>query len=105
MARRKLPENQIKAIEELAHRRVVAALNCVNVLCPGLDASGKRLMVNQILTLGNGKDRPIPRKQITEAQVTEMAWRNMQCIHNRCPMLLFGRQLADELNEFFREDE
>jgi hypothetical protein len=105
VARRKLPENQIKAIEELAHRRVVAALNCVNALCPGLDSSGKRLMVNHILTLGNGKDRPIPRKQITDAQVNEMVWRNMQCIHHRRPMLLFGKQLADELNEFFAEEE
>jgi hypothetical protein len=105
VARRKLPDNQIKAIEELAHRRVVAALNCVNALCPGLDASGKRLMANQILTLGDGKDRPIPRKQITEAQVTEMVWRNMQCIHHRCPMLLFGPQLAEEINEFFKDDD
>jgi hypothetical protein len=84
---------------------VVAALNCVNALCPGLDPSSKRLMVNQILTLGEGMDRPIPRRQITESQVTEMVWRNMQCIHHRCPMLLFGEQLADELNEFVREGE
>ena len=105
MAGRKLPENQIDAIKELAHQRVVAALNCVNALCPGLDSSGKRLMANQILTLGDGEYRPIPRKQITEAQVTETVWRNMQCIQHGCPMLLFGKQLADEINEFFREDE
>jgi hypothetical protein len=77
----------------------------VNALCPDLDSSGKRLMVNQILTLSDGRDRTIPRKQISEAQVTEMVWRNMQCIHHRCPMLLFVRQLAEEINEFFREDE
>jgi hypothetical protein len=105
LARGKLPENQIKAIEEVAQTRVVAALTCVNALCPGLDFSGKRLMVNQILTLGDGRDRPVPRKQITEAQVTEMVWRNMQCVHHRCPMLLFGSQLAEELNGFFRENE
>jgi hypothetical protein len=34
-----------------------------------------------------------------------MVWRNMQCINHRCPMLLFGKQLADELNEFFVEGE
>jgi len=37
-----------------------------------------------------------------------MVWRNSQCIHNqtgRCPLLVFGRQLAEEINEFFREEE
>lgn len=88
-----------------AHTRVVAALTCVNAQCPGLDSSGKRLMANQILTLGDGKDRPIPRKRISDAQVTEMVWRNIQCIRHRSPMLLFGRQLAEEINEFFKEEE
>lgn len=105
MARCKLSENQIKDIKELAHGRVVAALNCVNALCPDLDVSGKRLMVNQILTLSDGKTRTIPQRQISEAQVTEIVWRNMQCIHHRCPMLLFARQLTEELNEFFRQFE
>jgi hypothetical protein len=77
----------------------------VNALCPNLDLSGKRMMVRQILTLGDGKDRSGPRKQITDAQVTEMVWRNMQCIHHRCPILLFGRQLAEEINEFFADEE
>jgi hypothetical protein len=84
---------------------VVAALTCVNALYPDLDLSGKRRMVEQILTLSDGKDRSIRRKQITDAQVTELVWRNMQCIDRRCPMLLFGNQLADELNEFFAEKE
>jgi predicted metal-binding protein len=108
VASRKLSDNQIKAIKELAHTRVVAALTCVNALCPGLDSSGKRRMVNQILTLSDGKDRPILRKQITEAQVVEMVWRHSQCVLNqtgRCPLLVFGKQLAEEINEFFREDE
>ena len=103
MVRRKRPDNRVRAIQELAHTRVVAALTCVNALCPGLDASGKRRIVNQILTVSDGKDRSVPRQQITEAQVTEMVWRNMQCINRRCPMLLFGRQLAEEINEFFAE--
>jgi hypothetical protein len=101
----KRPNNKVKAMRELAHRRVIAALMCVNVLCPHLDLAGKRRMVNQILTLSDGKDRCIPRKQINEAQVIEMVWRNLQCIHHRCPMLLFGGQLADELNEFFKDEE
>jgi hypothetical protein len=77
----------------------------VNALYPDLNLSGKRLMVRQILSLSDGKDQPIPPKRITDAQVTEMIWRNMQCINHRCPMLLFGRQLAEEVNEFFAEDE
>jgi hypothetical protein len=101
----KVPDNRIKAIRELAHTRVVAALTCVNALCPDLDLSGKRRMVKQILTLSDVKDRSIPQKQITDAQVTEMVWRNKQCINRRCPMLLFGSQLAEEINEFFAGDE
>jgi len=101
----KVPDNRVKAIRELAHARVVAALTCVNALCPDLDLSGKRRMVEQILTLRDAKDRSILPKQITDAQVSEMVWRNMQCINHRCPMLLFGKQLSDEINEFFGEAE
>lgn len=105
MASGKVPDNRIKAIRELAHTRVVAALTRVNALCSDLDLSGKRRMVEKILTLSDGKDRSIPRKQITDAQVTEMVWRNMQCINHRCPLLVFGKQLSDETNQFFAEAE
>jgi hypothetical protein len=50
----------------------------------------------------------MPQRRITDAQVVEMVWRNSQCLHNqtgRCPLLLFGRQLAEEINEFFKGDE
>ena len=65
-------------------------------------------MVNQILTLGDGKDRSVPRQQITDAQVVEMVWAHSQCVLNqtgRCPLLVFGNQLAEEINEFFLEEE
>ena len=58
--------------------------------------------------LVDGKDRTQPRppaKQITPAQVESTVWENMQCINPRCPMLLFSKQIADELNEFFKPDE
>jgi hypothetical protein len=45
-----------------------------------------------------------PRRRITDAQVIEIIWANMQCIKPHCPLLLFGRQIADALNEFFWED-
>jgi hypothetical protein len=45
-----------------------------------------------------------PRRRITDAEVVQMIWRNMQCIKPHCPLLLFGRQIADELNAYFWED-
>jgi hypothetical protein len=75
---------------------------------PGLDPSGKRLMVNQILTLGDGKDQSVPRQQITDAQVVELVWRHSQCVLNqtgKCPLLVFGKQMADEVNSYFKEEE
>jgi hypothetical protein len=42
---------------------------------------------------------------ISPAQVQDIVWRNMQCINPRCPMLLFSNQIAEELNEFFRQEE
>jgi hypothetical protein len=92
-------------IRKLAHNRVTAALNCVNILCPNLDSKGQRWMVEQILMLSRGESCASAPKQISDPQVTEMVWRNMQCIYHRCPMLLFGRQLAEEINEFFDPEE
>lgn len=49
-----------------------------------------------------------PRRRITDAQVVEMVWSHSQCVKNQtghCPLLVFGRQLADELNAFFWEEE
>jgi hypothetical protein len=41
--------------------------------------------------------------RITDAQVVEIVWRNMQCINLRCPLLIFGRQLADEITSSLLE--
>jgi hypothetical protein len=49
-----------------------------------------------------------PRKRITDAQIVELVWAHSQCIHTqrgKCPLLIFGRQLADALNEFFWEED
>ena len=57
-----------------------------------------------ILALIDGEDRRLPQKKITDAQAVEMVWRHSQCVLNqtgRCPPLVFGRQLAEEINEFF----
>ncbi len=77
-------------------------LQCIDVLVPGLDSRGKRRLANEILTLVEGRDRR-PAKQITDAQIVEMVWTHSQCIKPHCPLLIFGRQLATELNEYFKE--
>ncbi|MGA7634262.1 MAG: hypothetical protein WCB11_26140 [Terriglobales bacterium] len=54
-----------------------------------------------------GEDRLIPKKTITTAAVYEMITRNSHCVLNqtgRCPLLVFTKQLCEELNEFFTED-
>jgi hypothetical protein len=63
----------------------------------------KRRLVDAILTLGDGRDRTPPRKQITDSQIVAMVWNNSQCIKAHCPLLIFGRQLAADLNAFFNE--
>jgi hypothetical protein len=50
----------------------------------------------------------LPQRKITDPQAVEMVWRHSQCVLNqtgKCPLLVFGRQLAEEINEFFTEDE
>jgi hypothetical protein len=49
-----------------------------------------------------------PRRKITERDAVELVWKHSQCIHTqwgKCPLLIFGRQLAEALNEYFWSDE
>lgn len=89
----------------VAEGRVSAALHCVNVLCPQLDHRGKRQMVRAILALAAGQAKQSARKQITDPQIVEMVWRHSQCINPHCPLLVFGREFTQELNDFFQEEE
>lgn len=55
-------------------------------------------------------DSPSPRakRRITDVQVVELVWAHSQCVHNqtgKCPLLIFGKQLAEALNEFFWSDD
>jgi hypothetical protein len=55
-------------------------------------------------------DSPSPKakRKLTDAQVCEIIWANSQCVKNQtghCPLLLFGRQIAEALNEFFWSDD
>jgi hypothetical protein len=52
-------------------------------------------------------DDPVRPKIITPAALYEMFTRNSQCVLNetgRCPLLVFTKQLCEELNSFFNED-
>jgi len=88
-----------------ARWKAASAVYCANVLRPDLDEAGKRKLANDILTLGDSQDRTIPKRRISPAAVEEMFFRQSQCIHPNCPLLLFSKQLAEELNAFWGEGE
>jgi hypothetical protein len=91
----------------LAAVRAEAAWRCVSILAPDLKGESKLEMARRLLTAVDGKDRSETRHpiKITPAQVEAIVWPNMQCIHPNCPMLLFSNQIADELNEFFKQED
>lgn len=86
-------------------RRVALTRVYLKMTRPNIDQNTRRKLADMIIALADGKERKSHPQTITDAQVSEMVWRNMQCIHHRCPMLLFGKQLAEELNEFFAVEE
>ena len=93
------------AIKLAARQRVEAVWTCLDVLCPDLTPQAKKALAEKVLDLSRGEDQKPPRIMITPAQVSSIIWPNMQCINPRCPMLLFSNQIADELNEFFKQEE
>jgi len=106
MSRRK-QRLQVGGKVDAVHQKVKAALHYVQLTRPLLNTKGKRQMVHAILSLGDGEDSAAPRK-ITGGQCVELVWRNSQCIHaraGRCPLLVFGKDLAEELNDFFAEEQ
>ena len=104
MTSRKKDDPELKLAITSAKWKAAAAVHCAAVLRPDLDESALRELANGILTLGDRQGRTIPRQRITNAQAIEMVWANMQCIAPNCPLLVFGNQLAYEINEFFSED-
>jgi hypothetical protein len=97
---------QRAAIRELAARRVEAVWTCVNALSPDLALADRKALAAKVLDLCSGDVQSSPRIGITPAQVQEMVWRHSQCANRYCSMLLFSREMAEELNEFFKpEDE
>jgi hypothetical protein len=87
-----------------AQRRIALTLAYLKVICPSIDQSKRSRLADSILALIDGEDSRSPQNKITDGQAVEMMWRNSQCVLNQkgtCPLLVFGRQIADELNEFF----
>jgi hypothetical protein len=106
--RRNDHQNKPTTAARLAAIRTEAVWRCLSILSPDLKGEAKLDMARRVLTVVDGRDRTPPRppaRQITPAQVQEIVWANMQCINPKCPMLLFSNQIADELNEFFKEEE
>ena len=102
--RRERPEVPA-AIKLAARQRVEAVWTCLGVLCPDLTPQAQKELARKVLDLSRGEPQRPPRIQITPAQVTSIIWGNMQCINPRCHMLLFSNQIAEELNEFFKQIE
>ena len=104
MARSEHPEKEINP----AQRRVALTRVYLKMACPDIDPGTRTKLADSILALIDGEDRRLPQKKITDAHAVEMVWRHSQCVRNqtgKCPLLVFGRQLAEEINEFFREEE
>jgi hypothetical protein len=102
--KRVLRTERVAVIEQKAK----TTSDCAQRMNPHLDAKAKRKMVKAIPSVVHGKDGPAPRRQISGAQCVELVWSNSQCVHTRtgkCPLLIFGEQLAQQLNTFFVDDE
>jgi hypothetical protein len=102
--RRKRPENESDA----AQRRLALTRVYLKMAFPDIDPGTLPKLADSILALIGGQDIAMPQKKITDAHAVEMVWRHSQCVLNqtgRCPLLVFGRQLGEEINEFFMEEE
>ncbi len=98
--------SQRAAIKELAARRVEAVWTCLGVLCPDLPLTDRKILAEKVLDLSRGEWPPAAKRiEISPAQVQEIVWRTSQCANRYCSMLLFSQEMADELNEFFKQEE
>jgi hypothetical protein len=77
----------------------------VNVLRPELPLDDRKTLARKFLDLGREGYQPPPPIRINPAQVQEIIWRNSQCANRYCSMVLFSREIAEELNEFFTSEE
>jgi len=90
-----------------AQRRIALTRAYLKMACPDIDQSNRTKLAHSILALIDDQHSAMRHRKITDAQIVEMVWRHSQCVLNqtgRCPLLVFGRQLAEEINEFFKEE-
>jgi hypothetical protein len=93
------------AIKLAARQRVDAVWTCLDVLCPDMALKAKNVLAEKVLDLSRGEEQKPPRIMITPAQVSSIVWPNSQCANRYCSMVLFTREIAEELNEFFKPEE
>lgn len=93
------------AIRKRAAERVKAVWSCVNVLRPDLSLDDRKDLARKFLELG-AEDYVEPKPiRISPAQVTEIVWRHFLCGNRHCSGLLVSELIAEEVNEFFRQEE
>jgi hypothetical protein len=102
---RHLSPERKAAIKLAARQRVEAVWTCLDVLCPDMALEAKNVLAEKVLDLSRGEDHKPPRIIITPAQVASIVWPNSQCANRYCSMVLFTREIAEELNEFFKQEE
>jgi hypothetical protein len=102
---RQLSAEERAAIKFAARQRVEAVWTCLGVLCPDMTPQEKKALAEKVFDLCRGKAQKPPRIMISPAQVQEIVWRNSQCANRYCSMVLFSREIAEELNEFFKQEE
>jgi hypothetical protein len=106
MGRNRSERPEVPAAIKLATRqRVKAVWTCLDILCPDLALEAKKVIARKALNLNREKEQKLPRIMITPAQVASIIWPNMQCVNPYCSMVLFTREIAEELNEFFKGEE
>jgi hypothetical protein len=104
VAKRKRPSHEFSS----GQQRDALTRVYLKMTCPDSDPSTRATLANSILALLDGESGTKPHRSISDPQIVELVWRQSQCVLNqtgRCPLLIFGRQLAEEINEFFAEDE
>jgi hypothetical protein len=88
LARRKHRESELNH----AQSRVALTQVFLKMACPDIDDGTRATLANSILALIADQDSAM--RQITDAQVVEMVWRQSQCVLNqtgKCPLLIFGK--------------
>jgi len=86
---------------DLAHQRVIAVVDCIDVLLPSIAVKRKKRIAREILSICAGTDR---RVKISPAQARQLVMQHLQCLSRNCPLLIFAEPLSRQLNQFFERE-